>query len=187
MFYGYVGGGIKTVLNSWEEVQRLRLMNPYSSFRKFRTEEQAWRWVEYRRGISEASDVNRYGDVFFNHHIKLDYIISKGSVYYNFRLRNLGRLILADLPSNCFVENRPGIIKVRVDGYQLGDTILDHLSAIMTGLEIVGPFIDVDIVVPDHSIFYALSMYDGNERRIIRVLSQIKSRLGNVALTLRDF
>lgn len=187
MFYGYVGGGIKTVLRSWEEVERLRIMHPYSSYRKRYTEEAAWKWVNSRGHINSTFSVNKYGETFKKHFMRMEYIISKNCVYYNFDFGSIGRAILADLPSNCVVENRTNLIKLKVNDVHLGDSILDHLSAIHIGLDAIGPFYDIDIVVPDHSIFYALSIYDGEERRIRRVLTAISQRLGKVSLTLNDF
>ena len=50
----------------------------------------------------------------------------------------------------------------------------------------LGDFVDVDITVPNHSIFYALTAYTGNSQVIRRTLQCIKMRLGKVSLTLKE-
>ena len=65
--------------------------------------------------------------------------------------------------------------------------ISNHLIAIWHGLQIIGTMIDVDIQVPDHSIFYALMTYKGKNKTITRVREYIDRRPAKVSVSLRDF
>ena len=66
-----------------------------------------------------------------------------------------------------------------------GDTISGHIIAIYNGIKLLGDFIDVEVVVPDHSVFYAIRSYTGNNRAITRLKDYLKVRLGKVSVTLR--
>jgi hypothetical protein len=63
--------------------------------------------------------------------------------------------------------------------------ISGHMTAIYQGLHLIGDFADVDIIVPDFSIFFAVTQYTGNSRYIIKVQDLIKDRLGSVSFTLK--
>ncbi|MCM1441551.1 MAG: hypothetical protein NC131_20440, partial [Roseburia sp.] len=67
------------------------------------------------------------------------------------------------------------------------DLISSHLIAIWHGLRIIGDFVDVDVTVPDHSVFYALMTYKGKNKVINRVREFIDKRPANVSVTLKNF
>lgn len=187
MYYGYVGGGIKTVVTDFNVIRELQIKHPYSSFRKFYKEEKAWNWVKYRSSIKGVSKVTRYGDTFADTYVTMEYFIYGDAAYYNFRTPNIGDIFLTTSEPNVFIENRKDVIKVKISKFNASDTILGHLSAIYQGLNVLGPYVDVEIVVPDHSIFYSLTQYTGTDSRINRVLNLLKSRIANFSVTLDDF
>ena len=46
---------------------------------------------------------------------------------------------------------------------------------------------DIDIRVPDHSIFYALMTYKGSNKTINRVRRYIDERMAKVSVSMKDF
>lgn len=187
MFYAYVGGGIKTVLTDFKDVKDLQLKHPYSSFRKFHKQDKAWEWLDRRKDIGEARDVIRYGDTFQHCYVTMEYFIRGEEVYYNFRTPKVGQLFITTEDKNVAIENRKEVIKVKVSKVHLADTILGHLAAIYQGVKILGELIDIEIIVPDHSIFYAITMYNGKDTRIHRLQNLLKNRVANYSVTLEDF
>lgn len=187
MYYGYVGGGIKTVVRDFEKIRELQLKHPYSSFRKFYYEDKAWAWVKRRASIKDVKNIIRYGDTFHECYATMEYFITDDAVYYNFRTPKLGKIFLTSSDKNVSIENRLDLIMVKLSNAKLGDTILGHLSAIYAGIRILGEFIDVEIVAKDHSIFYALTRYTGNDNRIRRVAEYLDQRVAKFSVTLYDF
>ena len=47
--------------------------------------------------------------------------------------------------------------------------------------------VDIDVKVPDHSIFYALMTYNGQNRTINRVRTYIDERIANVSVSMDNF
>lgn len=188
MYYGFVGGSIKNVFDDWKKVERLALIYPYASYRKFKTESEAWIWLGNKGSKKITDSVIKYGNLFKDHHITIEYIIDNESVCYNVKTAKLGYVKLFSNDPTVIIENRTGIIMVEIKGLCLNkDLILSHLIAIQNILQIVGPFVDVDILLPNHGVFYALTHYTGTMRHITRILEYVKHRTGNVAWTLKEY
>lgn len=188
MPYAVIAPGIHTVCDKWEDVERITKLYPYPKYRKFRTTEECWNYVEryaYRRVYT---DLNKYGDTFDKLYIRMEYFIRKDRVYYNFYTKKCGYITLVSDDENIVIENSNGVIKVIYMNLNLSeDRIVDHVIAIYHGLKVVGEMIDVDILVPDHSIFYALMTYKGKNRQIMRVREYIDRRMAKVSVSMKNF
>lgn len=187
MFYGYVGPDIKTVFDSFKPIERLKIIYPYSSFRKFKYESDAWEWVRCKHTKKAITSVNKYGNIFKLHCVDVDYIITEEYTYYNIHTDRLGYVHIDNDNPDILVNNCVDNIMVRIKISLNNDLILSHLVAIYQILELLGPFIDVNLILPNHSIFYALTSYTGKQRRITKVLKYIENRKGNVAYTLKCY
>lgn len=186
MPYGVVAPGICTVYEDFKSVQRIMALYPYPKFRKFRTTEEAWAFVRRYNNKHFYHGVYKYGDTFNNHYISMEYFIGKDSLYYNFRTKKIGYVKIVS--SKAEVQNGANLITARIRNIYLNPNMISaHLIAIYHGLELLGDFVDVDVTVKDHSVFYALMTYKGQNRVIRRVLDKINSRLGKLSVSLPDF
>lgn len=185
MPYAVIAPGIHTVYDDYSSVERIMALYPYPKFRKFSDEKLAWEFVRRHENKHAYTYINKYGDTFNKHFVKMEYFIGENSVYYNFRTQNLGYIkIISD---KALVENRANLIKAELKNTSLNnEMITGHLIAIYHGLSLIGEFIDVDVTVPDHSIFYALMTYKGSNKVILRVLEQIRNRMGKLSVTMPD-
>lgn len=188
MPYAVIVPGINAVYNSWSEVERIHMLYPYARFRKFKTEEECWEYVRRHTTRRVYHDINKYGETFNRHYVTMEYFIRGDKVYYNFFTKKLGYIAIESFDENVEVVNRTGSIKVTLHNIYLDDNIIsNHLIAIWHGLKIIGDLIDVDVKVPDHSVFYALMTYNGNNRTIKRVRTYIDERLAKVSVSMKDF
>jgi hypothetical protein len=118
----------------------------------------------------------------------MEYFICEDKVCYNIRTKKIGYIAIESNDENVTITNRNGIIKVTLNNIHLNDDIIsNHLIAIWHGLKILGDFIDVDVKVPDHSVFYALMTYKGSNRTINKVRSFISDRFAKVSVSMKDF
>lgn len=87
---------------------------------------------------------------------------------------------------NVITEYRGSKIFVKYPNIHLSaESIGGNLSAIVNLLDILGEFVDVNIHLPNYSIFYALVAYTGNKSRAVNAArSYIKRRECAVAYTL---
>lgn len=170
------------MFTDFNEIKRISVLYPYCKFRKFRNEEDAWKFVRQHVNKHALGNLYNYGDAF-SLHVKMEYFIGKDSIYYNFRTEKMGYIKI--VTNKAVVENKSNLIMVELKDISLNNMlIVSHLIAIYHGLQLLGDFVDVDITVPDHSIFYTLMTYSGTNKTINKILDKIKSRLGKLSVTL---
>ena len=188
MPYAVIVPGISAVYNEWKDVERVIALYPYPKFRKFATEEDCWEFVRRNTSKKVYTDITKYGETFDNLCVSMEYFILEDKVCYNFKTNKAGYLCIENDRDDVIVTNRSGNIKVSVLNIHLNnDIISNHLIAIWHGLKVIGDYVDVDIKVPDHSIFYALMTYKGTNKTINRVRDYIDSRFAKVSVTMKDF
>lgn len=188
MPYAVVVPGMSRVFKRWSDVERVIALYPYPKYRKFETEEECWEYVKRNTYKRVYTDVTKYGDTFDSLYVQMQYFIRPDKVYYNFFTKKLGYIAIECDNENVTVINRTENIKaIMHDIYLNDDQISSHLIAIWHGLRIIGDFVDVDVTVPDHSIFYALMTYKGSNKVINRVRDYINNRTAHVSVTLKNF
>lgn len=188
MPYAVIVPGINTVFDKWQDVERICALYPYPKYRKFKTTEECWEYVHRHTTKRVYTDITKYGDTFDKMYVTMEYFIQSDCVCYNFRTNKIGYIAIDNKVPNVVVNNRNGVITAKMkDIYLNNDIISNHLIAIWNGLNILGDYVDVDVKVPDHSIFYALMTYKGSNRSINRVRDYIDQRFAKVSVSMKDF
>jgi hypothetical protein len=187
VWYGYVGPGIRGVQNDINVIRKLLAVYPYLKFRKKKTEEEAWAFVEREGKRPTLKRITKYGDIFNTHYVTVEYFIQDGSVFYNIFTKNIGYIRISSDDENVLIENRSELIKIELSNIHLNNEFISsHAIAIYHILRLLGSYVDVEILVPDHSIFYMLTAYTGTKSSLVRVLKYIESRKGNIAVTVKE-
>lgn len=185
MLYAVVAPGVSGVYSDYSQVKRIIDLYPYTKFRKVLSEEDGYAFIKRNQNLHKFTQLSKYGNTFENCCVKLEYFIGRDSVYYNIYTSSVGELKFEH--KDALISGGNNIVMAEIPNIKLSRNLISgHLIAIYHGLEIVGDFIDVDIVIPNHSIFYALTSYSGNSRMIKRVQKKIQDRLGEVSLTLNN-
>lgn len=188
MPYAVVVPGISNVFDRWQDVERIISLYPYPKFRKFATYEECWEYVKRNTYKRFYKDIYKYGETFDNLYVTMEYFIRNDKVCYNYFTKKIGYIAIECDDANIEVVNRMQSIKVTMKETYLNDNLIsNHIIAIWHGLRIIGDYIDVDIKVPDHSIFYALMTYKGNNKIINKVRNYIDARTACVSVTLKGF
>lgn len=185
MPYGVVAPGISMVYADYADVRRILALYPYTKFRKFKKEEEAWEFVRtYSMKYRLLDNIYKYGDTFSKHYISMEYFIGKDALYYNFDTRRIGYIKVPER-KNHIIDNRSNLITVKIENFRLNnETITGHLMAICKGLDVIGEYIDVDIKLHDHSVFYVFQSYSGTNQAILKIIQRIKDRMAKISLTL---
>lgn len=182
--YAVVAPGLKGIYEDPRIIDRILALYPYTKFRKFATEDECWEFIRRNENTHGLEDITDFGDAFPKHHVKMEYFIWNSNIYYNFDTHLLGTIRILD--KEAVVENRANLIKVMLPNIIVDpNTISGHIIALYNGIRLLGDYIDVSVTVPDHSIFYALHSYTGNNRAITRLRRYLDSRLGKVSVTLK--
>lgn len=181
--YAVVAPGVKGIYLDYKEVEKVQALYPYAKFRKFRTEEECWRFIRLNENQHTVEQISNFGDTFNRHRVVMSYFIRSPNLYYNFKTKGVGTLHIED--GNAIIEHRSDLIKALIPNVIVDpEKISGHIIAIYNGIKLLGDYIDVEIIVPDHSIFYAIHSYSGNNWTINKLNKHIRSRIGNVSITL---
>lgn len=185
MPYALVGHGIYGVYFNWKEVEELATIFPYCRYRKFKTEEDCWEFVNRYRTSKCSLTMTKYGNTFDNIFVRMSYTMSKNRMYFNYNTEHFGKIRL-DKQDNQIIQYtaRYVLVEEPCDFDLDRQTIISHLEVINRGVEILGELVDVDIVVPDHSIYYALTAYNGDDEVINTLKNKLHGRIAEVSFTL---
>ena len=188
MWYGYVAPGLNKVTEDFDVIRNWSRVMPYSKFRKFRSEEEAWDFVKRNKMAKDLVSIKNYGDCFDNLYLKCQYFITAKSVCYNVFTDNIGFVKVETEDPNILIENRLDVIKIKMTNIRLNnDLISSHSIAIYNLLEILGDFVDVNIEVPDQSIYYMMKAYTGTKPIYLKLQQLMKRRRGEISVTLKEW
>lgn len=183
--YAVVAPGLQGVFYQWKDVERIHALYPYAKWGKFTNETDVREFIKRNTSHHVVKQLYNYGDTLSDLYIDAKYRIGDNCLYFVFDTKRVGRLRL--LAKDSIVEYRGSKIYVKVLNIKLSDmTISSHMSAIYTMLKMLGDFVDVNIELPNFSIYYALTTYAGNRSRAIQTTKTfIQQRLCKVAYTLK--
>lgn len=185
--YVFVANGYKGIIESKQVLDVMSSIYPYPKFRKVRTMEDAIHFLaRYDRGEVQPN-FDTYGDTDKNFGFaKINYVIDKDDLFVTIDTSKVGFIrINPNGMSDTVVDNRPTMIRVRISGIYLNnDLISDHCVAITTILNLLGGYVDVNIVVPDISIYLAMTRYTGDNYIIRECREVLQNRLGGVSITI---
>lgn len=185
--YGFVTKQRVLVTENWQEVKALIAVYPYASFKRFRTEQEAWDFVNTRTRArkSTTSIIHNYGETYLDLCVELNYYITPTAIYANVFLNDKTDLAIYCNEPNVAVTKKGRVILICNKQYTLKpDSLRDTAVAIHSLLRTLGPVVDVNINVPDMATFYMLQ-YDGRKVvEYVRLQNLIKSRTGKVGITV---
>ena len=183
--YAVVAPGISGIYYDWKQVERVHALYPFAKWCKCYSENEAREFIKRNTNKLIVKQLYNYGDTLKDLYIDAKYKIGNDCLYIVLDTSKVGIIRL-----NCkdvIIEYKGYKVYIKVENTFLSDsTIASHMSAIHTLLSIVGPYVDVNIVLPNFSIYYALTSYKGKKSRAISLTQDaIKNRVCKVAYTLQ--
>lgn len=183
-FYAVTAPGFSCVYTDWGMVERARVFYPYLKWKKVYSQEQADKFIARNKSDAKIKMIYNYGETF-DICVTVSYTIHPDSVEYIIDTRKTGMFRLHN--PDYIIEYRSTEIRAILPGITLHeDVISSHMSAVYNVLQLLGEYVDVNIVLPNYSIYYALAYYSGTaQRSVCLVQDYIKSRLAKVGYTLK--
>lgn len=185
--YVFVANGFKGIIESQQRLEFLASIYPYPKFRRVKTYADAVKFLaRFDRGEVKANFYN-YGETdMYNGYASIKYVIDGKDIYITIDTSRVGfiRINTKNLKDTT-VDNRPTMVRAKITNIGLNnDLISDHCTAVETILELLGEYVDVNIEVPDISVYLALTKYSGDNYIIMHSQDVIRDRLGGVSLTI---
>ena len=182
--YAVVAPGVSGVYYNWKDVERIHALYPFAKWQKCFNERDAREFIKRNTNKHTVKQLYNYGDTLSDLYVNAKYKIGKDCLFFVLDTSRIGRLRVRE--DGLLVEYKGSKIYIRMPNVYLSDlTIASHMSAIHNLLELVGPLVDLNIELPNFSIFYALTAYKGNRSRAISSVQEaVQRRICKVAYTL---
>ena len=165
--YAVVAPGLHGIYYNWKDVERIHALYPYAKWGKFYNEQDAQEFIKRNTNHHVVKQLYNYGDTLSDLYIDAKYKITNECLFFVFDTKRVGRVRI--LSEDAVVEYKGSKIYVRLSNIKLSDlTISSHMSAIYTMLHLLGDYVDVNISLPNFSVYYALTTYSGNKSRAIQ-------------------
>jgi len=184
--YAFVSNEYRAVVKTQRQLDFLMSIYTYPQFRKVNNELEAKKFFNSCNRDFMKTGLNKYGrpnDIGF---IKIEYFINGKNIYVNVFTKNFGFIKLSDLPSNVKQDSSYDLLKLKICNVILDDSLIaHHCIAIVNILSLFDSYINVELVVPDISIYLACTKYNGKNYAIKRMQGALSDRMGSVFYTMK--
>lgn len=185
--FAVVANGIQTICRTQRALDRIIAIYPYPKFAKCKTIEEARAWIMRNTRVFDNMNHHHYGNTSSSGYATIRYEITGNSIIYNIDTKRVGYIRVPTDDKDVAVDSRFDKLNVVISNVVLrNDLITHHIIAIRRILKLLGDYIDVDIVIPDISIFLAITKYSGRNYIILGLQNDIAERVGALSLTIEE-
>ena len=184
--WAFISDNYKCVVSTQQKLDLLISFFPRSNFKRIEDMKEArdfWKFAEkkfFSTDIVKLSHKSKYA------YLTIEYFIDNNNIYINMITKNLGFIKFSNLPSNISQEVSYDLLKLKISNVVLDDSLIaHHCVAICNILRLIGPLVNVELILPDVSVYLALTKYEGKNFEILRTRSELESRLGNVYFSFK--
>ena len=184
--YAVVANGIQTICYNQRQLDNILTIYPYPKFAKVRDVDEGRAWLrQHTRGLNDYV-FEKYGDTMCRGYASVSYKIHEDSTEYEIDTSKLGFIRIGE-HKNVITDSRSDYLRVIVEGTNLNEDIIQHhVIAIRHIVKLLGEFVDLNIIVPDISIYLAIEKYTGKDYIIKSAQREFKNRLGCLAITVNN-
>lgn len=184
--FAVVANGMQYICKTPRQLDCICAIYPYPKFKKVRNKDEAYAWLKQNSRSVASSSFSNYGDTAKSGYAVVEYFISDNTIYANIFTENIG-FIKIPPTEGVAIDNRTDLIKVKIKNIVLDDMVINHhILAIRRLLKLLGDFVDVNIKLPDMSIYLALTKYRGENYMIQAAQKEIRQRLGGVSFSVNQ-
>lgn len=184
--YAFISNEYRTVVNTQRQLDFLISIYSYPKFRKVATPEEAKKFFMERDRNYIHGDIKHYGRRDDVGYVKIEYFIDGRNIYYNVHTEHFGFIKLDNLPRNVKQDASYDLLKIKVCNVILDNSLITaHCIAIQNILRLLDEYMNIELVLPDVSIFLACTKYGGKNFIILNTIDMLRKRFGNVYYTVR--
>lgn len=178
--YAFLSNEYRTTVYTQRQLDFLISIYSYPQFKKVNSEAEAARWFsEQDRKFIRDTKV-RYGRKDKVSYIAVEYFIADNNIYYNIDTSKFGLIKFEEIPSNAVQDVRFDFIKLKLKNVVLNDVLIaHHCIAISNILKILGPYPNIELKLPDISVYLACTKYTGKNFVIQKTKREIRDRFGD--------
>ena len=186
--YAFVSNEYRGIVHSRQNVYILTKVYSFPIVQYCRTEQEALDFIQrHPRQVFESDIYKKAGWVKSTSYIRAEYFISDENIYVNLYTDKFGFIKLnLDNKDNVIQDAQYDRIKVKIKNVCVRDeSIISNCIAVNNIISLFDDIVNLQIIVPDISVYLALTAYTGNNSTIKRIQNKLEERIGKVALLLR--
>ena len=184
--YAFVSNEYKAVVYTQRQLDFLLSVYTYPQFKKVLNLEEAQKFFNSCNRQFIETGITKYGRDSDISYIRIEYFIDGKNIYVNVDTSHFGFIKLCDLPKNVKQDSTYDLLKIKICNVVLDDSLIGHhCTAISNILSLFDKYINIELVLPDISVFLAVTKYDGKNFTIKRTQRTLKGRTGKVFYTIK--
>ena len=183
--YAFISNECQLVVQTTRELENLLSLFSYPKFKKVNSREEAYQFFRTERRDIFSTGLKKNEKSKDASYIQVQYFIDSNNIYVNVNTKKFGFIKLWRLPRNVKQESTYDYLKLKICNVHLDDNrISHHCLAINNILNILGGDIDIELIVPDISIYLAINKYSGRNYAICRLQDTVRARIGRIYYSL---
>lgn len=184
--YAFISNEYRTVVQTQRQLDLLASIYTYPQFKKVGSKEEALKFFSQCDREFIATGMSKFGKTDDIGYIRIQYFLDGKNVYANIGTKYFGFIKLSDLPNNVKQDSSYDLLKLKICNVNLNNLLIaDHCLAISSIIKLFDSCINVELVIPDISIFLACTRYKGRNYAIRRAQNLLSERMGKVFYTIK--
>ena len=183
--FAVVANGFQGVCKTQRHLDMVIALYTYPKFKRVSTDEEAVRWIRENARSFHSNKCIQYGNTASAGFLNVRYRIVDTRIEYSVDTNVVGFV-------NTYNKNKDVVIRSGINNFDViienvvldDEKITSHIIAIKRILNVIGDYVDVNIVVPDMSVYLAVTKYRGNNYIIQSLQRDIDNRLGGISFTV---
>ena len=184
--FAFISNEYKAVVNTQRQLDFLIGIYSFPNFCRVDSIEEAKVFWAQNERKNFNSEIARYDSREKVAYVTVEYFIADNNIYINLSTKNFGFIRFKNLPDNIKVEHSYDLIKFKICNVILDNSLIaHHCISISNILKILGPYVNIEFILPDISVYLALTRYTGTNYIIKKAKNELASRCGSVYYSVK--
>lgn len=184
--YAFVSNEYRAIVYTQRQLDFLCGIYSYPKFKMVNTIEEANQFFNSNIREFFTPSLNQYGKVDDVGYISIQYFIANNNIYANIFTKKFGFIKIRKVAHNVKQDASYDCLRICIQGVVLDNNLIaHHCLAINYILSLFDSNINVELILPDTSVYLACTKYKGKNFVIQKLQSYLTSRLGTVFYTIK--
>lgn len=184
--WAFISNEYRTICYTQRQLNFLCSVYTYPKFKKVQTKQEAKQFFASSNRDFINAGIKHYGKLSDIGYISIEYFIDGKNIYVNIFTKHFGFIKLTNLPNNVKQDASYDLLKIKICNVILDDTLIaHHCAAISNILRLFDTYINIELILPDISVYLACTKYRGKNYTIRNLQGQLNSRMGSIFYTIK--
>lgn len=184
--YAFISNEYRSIVYTQRQLDFLSSIYSYPKFKMVNTMAEANEFFAKNYREFYKPSLNQYGKVDDIGYISIQYFIDGRNIYVNVFTKHFGFIKLSNLPKNVKQDASYDLLKLKICNVILDDSLIaHHCTAISNILSLFDLYINMELILPDVSVYLACTKYKGKNFSIRNLQSVLQARMGVTFYTIK--